>query len=413
MFPWGDLTSIIIRGVLRVMLDMSFWLVLALVAFQYHRMQKDQLRMFGVQGFSLRRQVALAALLGVAGGIVGSLVLTFVGVSLNDLGLSYIWPLAIALMLVDLRFMCFAYAGGLVALSSFLFGWPAVNVPQVIALVAGLHVTESILIFVSGRYGAVPLILRRDDGRLVGAFTLQNFWPLPLALLVAFIPNAPPPDEMIRMPDWWPLLPMLENPPAGSEWTYAIYPVVAALGYADLAAASTPAERRRQSALHLAAYSLALLGLAVLSAQYTWLQFFAALLSPLGHELLIQLDNRRELQGEPRFVPPARGVMVLDTVPDTPARRAGLRPGDILLELDGVAVNNGFELAGAISYAAADFPFAFSRDGAVLSRRASFGNGERRFGVIIVPEGYEQHYAQFAGRRFGLIDWLRNRLRRR
>lgn len=413
MFPWLDLLYLIVRVIVHVFFDLSFWLVLALVAYQYYQMQKDQIRMFGVYGFSLRRQVATAAALGVVGGLVGSFLLTFVGVPLNNLGLGYIWPLAIALMLVNLRFMCFAYAGGLVALANVLFGWPEVNVPHVLALVACLHITESVLIFISGRYGAVPIILRRDDGRLVGAFTLQNFWPLPLALLLAFIPEAAPPAELIKMPDWWPLLPMQEQPPAGTEWTYRMLPVVAALGYADIAAASTPARRRRKSAAHLALYSLTLLALAVLSARHPWLQFFAAVLSPLGHELLIQLDNRSEMRGEPRFVPPARGVMVLDTVPATPARQAGLRPGDIILALGGVAVNNGFELAGAISYAAGEFALAFERDGAVLSRQVRFADGDRRLGVIIVPEGYEQHYALMVDRRFGLIDWLRNRLRKK
>jgi predicted metalloprotease with PDZ domain len=105
--------------------------------------------------------------------------------------------------------------------------------------------------------------------------------------------------------------------------------------------------------------------------------------------------------------------MVLDTVPATPARQAGLRPGDILLDLDGVTVNNGFELAGAISYAPDEFTLAFGRDGAVLRRVVRFAGGDRRLGVIIVPEGYEHHYVQLIDRRFGLIDWLRNRLRRR
>jgi len=86
---------------------------------------------------------------------------------------------------------------------------------------------------------------------------------------------------------------------------------------------------------------------------------------------------------------------------------------DIILALGGVAVNNGFELAGAISYAAGEFALAFERDGAVLSRQVRFADGDRRLGVIIVPEGYEQHYALMVDRRFGLIDWLRNRLRKK
>jgi hypothetical protein len=123
VFPWLDLLYLIVRVIVHVFFDLSFWLVLALVAYQYYQMQKDQIRMFGVYGFSLRRQVATAAALGVVGGLVGSFLLTFVGVPLNNLGLGYIWPLAIALMLVNLRFMCFAYAGGLVALANVLFGW--------------------------------------------------------------------------------------------------------------------------------------------------------------------------------------------------------------------------------------------------------------------------------------------------
>lgn len=413
MLPWLDLLGLIARGVFYVFFDLTFWLVLALVAFQYRQMQKDQLRMFSVPGPSLRQQVMTAAAIGAAGGVIGSFVLTFVGVPLNNLGLAYIWPVVIALMLVNIRFMCFAYAGGLVAVSNVLFGWPEVNVPQVIALVAALHVTEAILIFVSGRYGAVPMILKKDDGRLVGAFTLQNFWPLPLVLLAATsVPEASLP-AVIKMPDWWPLLPIGQDPPAGHTWLYAMVPVVAALGYGDVAVSSTPAERRRQSAFHLALYSLVLLGLAVLSAKYAWLQFFAAVLSPAGHELLVRLDNRREMRGEPRFVPPARGVMVLDTVAATPARQAGLRPGDIILDLGGLGVDNGFELARAISFAPDEFNITVNRAGAVARRPARYVNGERRLGVIIVPEGHEQHYAQLVGNRFGLIDWLRNKFRRR
>jgi hypothetical protein len=410
--PWIDLLSFIIRGVFSIFFDITFWLVLGLVAFQYRQMQRDQLRMFGVYGHSLRRQILAAAAIGAAGGVIGSFVLTVVGVPLNNLGIGYIWPVVILLMLINLRFMCFAYAGGLVAISNVLFGWPEVNVPHVLALVAGLHVTESILIFVSGRFGAVPLILKRDDGRLVGAFTLQNFWPLPLVILMAIIPDPETARSMIHMPDWWPLLPMTEKPPVGEKWFYQMTPVVAALGYADVAVASTPAARRRKSAFHLALYSLALLALAVLSAKYAWLQLFAALLSPLGHELLIKLDNRQEMRGEPRFVPPARGVMVLDTVAATPAHKAGLRPGDIIHDLGGRPVDNGYELARAIAFAPPEFAIAFSRAGAVLRRPARFENGERRLGVIIVPEGGEQHYAQLAGDRFGLIDWLKNRFKR-
>lgn len=412
MFPWQDFLRLIFQGTLYVYQQTLFWVILAIVAVQYWRLQKDQLRMFGVRGQAWWRQVLMAAVFGTAGGILGSFLLALTGVTLNQIGLGYIWPVAIALMLVNMRFMCFAYAGGLVAASNVLFGWPEVNVPQVLALVACLHVTESLLIYVSGSYSAVPLILRREDGRMVGAFNLQNFWPLPLVLLaVVIVPEASLPAEIIHMPDWWPLLPITEQPPAGETWLYGMLPVVAALGYADIAVSSTPASRRRQSALHLAVYSVLLLGLALLSVRYEWLQFAAALASPLGHELLIQLDNRREMRGEPRFVPPPSGVMVLEALDDSPAKAVGLRPGDILLELGGMKVDNGHELARAIAFIPPEFTVRFTREGRMLERRGRLGGGERRLGVILVPEGFEQNYAEISRERHGLLDWLKRRLK--
>ena len=320
MFPWQEFTLLILKGMVSVYTQVMFWLVLALVGFQYNRMRQEQLKLFGHCNFSLWRQVVYAAAYGTAGGFFGSLLLNFFGVAVNQLGLEYIWPLAIILLLINLRFMCFAYAGGLVALSSALLGWPEVNVPQVLALVAILHITESILIYISGRYGAMPLILKLPNGRLAGAFNLQNFWPLPLVLMMAVtVPESGLPSELLNMPDWWPLLPIGGQPPAGETWLYGMIPVVAALGYTDLAVTSTPAMRRKHSAINLAAYSVLLLLLAVLSVKYSALQILAAVIAPLGHELLIQIDHRREKDGPPRFVPPPRGLMVLDTVRETPA----------------------------------------------------------------------------------------------
>ncbi|WP_371372038.1 PDZ domain-containing protein [Sporomusa aerivorans] len=413
MFPWSDITLLIVRGALGVLFDFNFWLILALVGYQYWQMQKRQRQMFGVYNYTLTQQMMLAGAYGLLGGIAGSWLLTLVGVTLNQLGLNYIWPVALALMLVNMRFLCFAYAGGLVALSNVLFGWPNVNVPQVLALVAVLHITESLLIAVSGGYSAMPMIIKRADGRLVGAFSLQNFWPLPLVILAAVaVPESTVPGGIIKMPEWWPLLPLAEMPPADSQWIYVMAPVVAALGYTDMAIASLPRERRRRSALHLAAYSIILLIMALMSAKYPWLQAIAAIMSPVGHEFLIQLDNRREMEAPPRFVPPPAGLMVLDTVVDTPTAKV-LVPGDIILSLGSQPVNSRYDLAAAISYAPEKFSIVFERNGKQLIKNLSFKGNERRLGVILVPDGDETVYAEMSDERYGLIDWLKDKYKKR
>ena len=415
MFPFEQIIFLLLRGSITVLFEPMFWMILALVGYQYWQLQRSQVRMFGVYGYTLRRQITLAAVYGLAGGIFGSFLLTVVGLTINQLGLAYIWPVALLLMAINMRFLCFAYAGGLVALSSVLFGWPVVNVSHVIALVAILHFTESILIFISGRYSAVPLIMRTRDGRLVGAFSLQNFWPLPLVLLAAVaVPEAASPEGgVIKMPDWWPLLPLNLAVTEGHNWIYAMMPVVAALGYSDVAIASSPSKKRKQSAWHLFLYSVVLLGLALLSARYPWLQAVAAIASPLGHELLIQWDNRREFNGVPRYVPPDKGVMILDTVVDSPARKMRLEPGDIIYNIAGIPINNGYDLAHALSYASDEFSVQFGRDSKLQSKQGRFLKGERRLGVILVPTGHEQQYVVMAEEQFWLWQWIRRRFGRR
>jgi len=414
MFPWQEIIQLIVRGMFAVFFESFFWMILALVGYQYWQLRKTQERMFGVYGHSLVRQIVIAALYGVMGGLLASLLTTVVGVTLNQLGLSYIWPVALLLMLINMRFLCFAYAGGLIAVSNVLFGWPEVNVPQVLSLVAILHITESFLIAVSGRSSAAPLILKRPDGRVVGAFSLQNFWPLPLVLLAAVsVPLGEFEQGMLSMPDWWPLLPSGVTPAAGEELLHLMFPVVAALGYSDMAISSRPAERRRRSALHLAAYSATLLVLALLSAKFAWLQIVAALLSPLGHEFLIQMDNRREMGGKPFFVPPAQGVMVLETVHNSVAQRAGVRSGDILLSIEEHPVNTNLDLGAALYYAPARFILTFQRDAKLMHVEIEFIAGKRQLGVIPVPQGDEPVFVELAGDRFGLVDWLKTKFRRR
>ncbi|MBP1765436.1 MAG: minJ [Firmicutes bacterium] len=414
MFPWLELIQLILRGTLEVFFESFYWIILAVVGYQYWQMRKSQQRMFGVYGYSLFRQIAIAASYGTIGGILASFLLTVVGVTLNQLGLTYIWPVALALMLINMRFLCFAYAGGLVAIANVLFGWPEVNVPQVLSLVAILHITESFLIAISGRASAVPLILKRPDGRIVGAFSLQNFWPLPLVLLaVLSVPMAQLEQGMLSMPDWWPLLPSGVTPKAGEDLLHLMFPVVAALGYSDMAVSSRPAERRRKSALHLALYSATLLVLALLSVKFSWLQAVAALLSPLGHEFLIQMDNRREMGGQPVFVPPPRGLMVLDTVHDGLAQRAGVRSGDVLLRLGEYPINTKMDLGAALYYAPVRVTLEFQRGSQSLRTEVEFAGGRRQMGIIPVPEGDEPVYMELAGSRFGFFDWVKEKLRRR
>lgn len=321
-----------------------FWLLVLLIALQYRRLAATKRQLFGINDEPVWQHVLLAAGYGIAGGFIGSLVMVLVGISLNDIGLVYLWVVALVLMLFSPRFICFSYAGGLIALSSLLFGFPRVQVPQLMGLVGALHLVESLLILFSGHLGALPVYTRDSRQRTVGAFSLQKMWPIPIVALIVMPGQV---SGGVPMPDWWPLI-RPAGMGTGDEAVFGLVPVLAALGYGDLALTSLPQQKSRVSARNLAGFSSIQLGLAVLASRYPAFSYLAAAFGPLGHELTIMQGQRYERRGEPVFVPDPEGVKVLDVLRSSPAGRVGLASGDVILRVNGRPTRSRQELAAAL-----------------------------------------------------------------
>ena len=319
-----------------------FWLVLALIGLQFRKSEQMERTFFGRARQPLLGRIVLALFFGFIGGLVGSLLLMGIGITISIQWTRYVLLVSLVLALINMRFICFAYSGGLLSLVSLLFGWPKLDVASLLALVAVLHCVESVLMLISGHLNAFPVTVRQPSGRLVGGYNLQMFWPLPLLALV-FLPEVANVTGGIAMPDWWPLF-----PPAGAqhiaELTLYKVSLLAGLGYGDLAVTMPPKEKARHSAVRLLAYSGILLGLAWLGSQVPALLPVAALFAPFGHEMLIVIANQREQVGTPLFVHEGPGLMIMEVLAGGLAEQAGLRPRDVILTANGVSVDSIAEL---------------------------------------------------------------------
>ncbi len=384
-FPWAKVLPLVGRSFLGVLASPFFWLVVVLIWLQYQKIQKNKELLFGVRA-SVLPVVAAAVGCGVLGGLVGSLLMVFFGVSISGLGIGYLWLLAIFLMLINPRFLCFSYAGGILALFSLITGHPKVDIPSLMALVAILHLVESVLILLSGHIDPLPVYVRNYFGQVVGGFNLQKFWPIPLALMATFV-SLPPEvsEDIIRMPDWWPLIRPWGEWGSG-EVIYGIIPVVAALGYGEVALTRLPRQKSKHSALNLSVFSLILLGLAVIASHYPQLAVLPALFSPLGHEAVIYIGRNSELKGASRFVAPSRGVMVLEVIKGSPADRVGLRSGDVILTIDHLSVNSRVELAQVLALAGSSFELEYISEDNHLVRVQVYRRSGEPLGVIPVPD---------------------------
>ncbi|MCG0275287.1 MAG: PDZ domain-containing protein [Thermosediminibacteraceae bacterium] len=333
----------ILEGLPLSVANPFFWIVILIIWLQYRKTADLEEKMFGVVRISPGIKVLHSMLLGTLGGIIGSLVIVFLGISITGAGLTYVWPLAIFLMLVHPRFICFSYAGGIISLFSLIFGFPKVDVAGLMALVGALHLVESLLIYTAGYLNSAPIFIQDKRYGIIGGFSLQEFWPVPIMMLAVVVGQLPL-EDMVDMPDWWPII----KPPSEilerQDVVYLMMPVVAALGYGDIALTRTPKSRSKASALNLLLFSTVLLLLSIAASRIQAFKFLAALFAPLAHEALIIFGKKNEKQRPPMFAPSERGVKVLDVVKGSPAEKMGIEPGDVVLSINGRQINEAEDI---------------------------------------------------------------------
>lgn len=386
-----------------------YLLLFVLVIWQYRRLQKMSESLLQNRKNIYLRSALVSSLFGFLGGILGSVLLVFLGVDLGGIGIGQLWLLAILLMLVKPRFLCFAYAAGLLSISNLLFSYPDINIPQLMGLVAVLHMIESLLILLNGTFSPFPIYVEKK-GQLRGGFNLQLFWPIPLiALLTADFVDFVNPAGAIIMPDWWPLLHGYAQ--FTQNQTYTLLPVLAMLGYGEISTTQTPSQATRKSSFHLFLFSISLLFLSVLASRYEFILPIAAVFSPLGHEFVIWLGMRAENR-KPIYVPPEQGIMILDVLPGTPAHRAGLRSRDIILALNGEKINQYYILQELLNSGWLELVLDIKR-GTNLFTLSVQMTLNKDLGIIPVPEHNAPYYLSVSEDGiFGMVTKIWRRFKR-
>jgi hypothetical protein len=386
--PFYDLLISVIKSYpgifLNPVVDILYLVVLGIVAAQYARIQSAEERIYGKARNRAFAQTLAAIGLGLVGGLIASILLVMVGVTVTDAGVNYLLPLSLILFLIRPRFICFSYSGALVSMTYLLFGWPRVNVQAIMALVACLHAAESLLIRVSGSTCATPLYMPGKDGKTVGGFALQRFWPIPLIVLfVVRVPDLSGLTGLIELPDWWPLV---KAPLAAGIGTpvFHMMPLVAALGYGDMAVSSSPKEKARETSRSLFLFSAILLGFAVAASRWSPFAWVAVLFSALGHETVIRIGNRQETDREPLYVS-GRELVVLDVFDNSPAEAAGIRRGAVLDEMGGFPVKTRQDLEESLREPG-DVAVLFRNPGDKVSRESVIRRtGTEAIGLLPAP----------------------------
>lgn len=404
--------------------DEFFWIIIFFLIIIYRKSSGIEARMLG-SSYPLFSKVSSSVFVGLTGGLLGSLLVILVGISIEDYtkagggslaeGITYIWIVALLLALINPRYLCFSYAGGLIAISNLIFGFPSVNVPGLLALIGVLHLIESFLIWLDGYTYSAPLFLRRKDGKTVGGYVMNRIWPIPLvafAVMSGSDGGSISLAGIIDMPSWWPLL---KHSAAGGlkELVYIPVMVPVVLGYGDMAVTKMPDKKCRSSAVRLACYSLVLIVLSVIASKLKVFAFAAAVFAPAAHELLILHGAKEEDEGESYFAGSKRGLKVLYVQKDSPAGSMKLKPGDTILRVNGMTISGENQLAeflrGFPGYVWVDIKRADGKTDTV--EYSDYRSGIGSLGVLVVPQYPDFYYEMNSGG--SLIKILLERMKRK
>ena len=334
-------------------------------------------------------QLMNVMLYGIIVGLLASAVIVLLGIVVDYKAVLVIWPLAILLMLFNLRFVSFAYAGAVVCLASMLFGWPEIDVSALVAFIAILHLAESVLIYLDGFRDSIPVLMEYKQFKPVGAYVMKKLWPVPLVILVS------PEQWMVTgaggggMPDWWPVF----RSQADATGVLMLFPIVVALSYSDITSVQLPRERTRESGFWMGVYSLIILIIATISSRIYWMKYVAVISMPVLHELLIAMARKLQIREQPAFGAPWRGLRVLEVLPESVGEKMGIRPGDILMSLNGKQVNSQTKLEDILSEYPTFIWAKVERKGEIKELEwRDYQEGINELGVIFVPRQTGQFF---------------------
>jgi hypothetical protein len=386
------LAGLVISEISGILANQIFWVLVVVILLLYRKSSNVEYAMLKTR-LPLTDKISSSLFNGLIGGLFGSFLVILLGITIENYvpakqgmmsgGITYIWIIAVLLSLINVRYLCFSYAGGIVALCSLVTGFPNVYVPGLMALVGILHLIESFLIWIDGYNFATPIFVKKDSGRIVGGYIMNRMWPIPLVLTLLALPLTGVLNSLSAeaMPGWWPLL---KQPHA---YNYMLFLVPVALGYGDVALTKIPEQRCKISAIHLAGYSILLLILSVAAAKLTLFAYGAALFAPLAHEALILWGKREEEEGKPLFDAEGEGVCVLYTREQSPAQQMKLEPGDRILSINNSKVYSEGQLTEFLqTYPTFIWLEVKKWDGTFKTLEyQNYREAIRNLGIIIVP----------------------------
>lgn len=401
MDVWAQWAVEMVKGLPALLIHPLTYVLLIIIALLWRWQINRQRRLFGTRLHTVGEGVLHSLAYGLASGLLASMLLFVLGAVYSPEAIMYLWLIALVLSCIHVRYLCFAYAGSLLAvfvLAARYFslesgmGWldelwaalSTIHLPSLFALVAVLHLAEGFMIRRAKSRLSQPIYLQGKRGRLVGGYDMQYIWFVPLFLL-----SEGGQASLSPLFEGWPLfsasLPYL---------SVLCFPAVSV--YMEQTVSSTPKQKAGRASLWFILYGLLLLLLSYASVYVEELLIATILFTCLGHAAHGWFSRYQERKSAPLFIHPVDGLKVLTVIPGTPAEEMGLQSGEVILKANGMPVRRRKQLYAALA-----------RNRAFCKLEVRNENGEQRFlnrslyesdhhelGIVLVPDSEVPYYLE-------------------
>jgi hypothetical protein len=423
-----QLAGAIAAEILTAFLVDYFFLFLCLVVvllarIHYRKYSELQEEVYGSPRFGLKEVIERLILTGLVAGFASSFLVVTAGVTIETDTVRYLFYIMSLLLLLDLRFVSFPYAAGLLSAASFIFSTLKVNVPSLLCLAAMLQMLEGLLVFLSRKDGYIPVYMRHQ-GEITGAFLIRRFWMIPVVFMTYLVQpetmTPMQPGSMMPMrletilPDFAAGLPMPFSPKflAGAVGALGLDCLIAMLCYSDISMSTQPEKKSARSAAILFAHGGILMILALISRDVGWVGCIGAVLCIAGREGISAWSFAAEKRKTPLYSAVRRGLRVLDVLPGSNAQSMGMMRGDIILSIN----NMDIQTEEGMNEALKGFPVytwirVLREEKERLLEYRCYPEGYNDLGIIIVPREKEVTYKTAWFENMSIIRNIVNRFR--
>ncbi|WP_240374421.1 PDZ domain-containing protein [Bacillus piscicola] len=366
---------------------LTYVLPIVMAILGYFRVKRER-RDFHMKVYSALFDLTVPIIPGFLAGLILSIIITVVGIVV-PISVVFLMGIITFLFLLTGRVTLLspAYTVGTAVILAYLLPIWGLDHPlleqwitpfegtylPVVIMLSLMLMAEGILIWKNGKRYTSPFLTESSRGKWVGGQRMQRIWFVPLFM---FIPGG-----VLEVMPYWPVIPFGDS-------SFSLLLIPAAIGARGDIFHTQPAYACEKMGKCILLIGVAVALSAILTIYYP-LTFLYIVAGAFLLRVTVTLLAKREKQYQPPlFTLRAKGLIILGVLPDSPAAKMGLLPGEVIVKVNGASVNNTSQFYNAVQRNSAYSKIeVLDTQGEIRHTQAAvYDNEHHELGLLFVKE---------------------------